>query len=42
MYLKLEGSDPQDRSHTSFASFHDPDGGGWQLPRTTERLPGRE
>jgi hypothetical protein len=31
----------QGRSHTSFASFSDPDGNRWLLPQITERPPGR-
>ncbi|HEX6648651.1 MAG TPA: NAD(P)H-binding protein [Pyrinomonadaceae bacterium] len=36
------GSDPEDRSHFTFASFKDPDGNEWLLQQITTRLPGRE
>lgn len=38
---RIPGSDPEHRSYSSFASFHDPDGNSWFLQEITERLPGR-
>ena len=38
---RVPGHDPGRRSHTSFASFQDPDGNGWLLQEVTRRLPGR-
>ena len=35
------GRDPERRSYTSFATFHDPDGNEWLLQEVTARLPGR-
>jgi hypothetical protein len=39
--LRVSGPDPDHGSYRSFASFSDPDGNGWLLQETTERLPGR-
>jgi catechol 2,3-dioxygenase-like lactoylglutathione lyase family enzyme len=39
--LRIRGSDPEQRSYHSFASFRDPDGNGWLLQEVTTRLPGR-
>ena len=38
---RLPGPDPEGRSYSSFASFHDPDGNGWLLQEIRTRLPGR-
>lgn len=38
---RVPGPDPERRSYSSFASFHDPDGNAWFLQEITERLPGR-
>lgn len=38
---RIPGPDPEHRSYSSFASFHDPDGNSWFLQEITERLPGR-
>jgi len=37
----ISGPDPQRRSYSSFATFSDPDGNGWQFQEITQRLPGR-
>src|SRR6478736_2618415 len=39
--LRVSGRDPEHRSYRSFLSFSDPDGNGWLLQETKERLPGR-
>ncbi|WP_231644493.1 hypothetical protein [Mycolicibacterium baixiangningiae] len=39
--LPVPGPDPDRRSHSSFASFQDPDGNTWFLQEITDRLPGR-
>jgi len=38
---RVSGRDPEHRSYSSFASFHDPDGNGWLFQEVTTRLPGR-
>jgi len=38
---RVRGPDPEHRSYSSFASFHDPDGNGWFLQEIKQRLPGR-
>jgi catechol 2,3-dioxygenase-like lactoylglutathione lyase family enzyme len=38
---RVPGPDPERRSYSSFASFHDPDGNQWFLQEITERAPGR-
>ena len=38
---RVPGPDPQGRSYSSWASFHDPDGNGWMLQEVKTRLPGR-
>ncbi len=37
----VPGPDPEGRSYSTFAGFHDPDGNGWLLQQITTRLPGR-
>src|SRR5207247_143944 len=38
---RVPGPDPEGRSYSTFAAFHDPDGNGWLLQQITTRLPGR-
>jgi catechol 2,3-dioxygenase-like lactoylglutathione lyase family enzyme len=38
---RADGPDPEHRSYSSFAAFHDPDGNSWLLQEITTRLPGR-
>ena len=38
---RINGTDPEQRSYRSFASFNDPDGNGWLFQEITARLPGR-
>ena len=38
---RVNGSDPDHKSYSSFATFEDPDGNGWLLQEVTDRLPGR-
>ena len=38
---RVDGSDPDHKSYSSFATFEDPDGNGWLLQEVTNRLPGR-
>jgi catechol 2,3-dioxygenase-like lactoylglutathione lyase family enzyme len=38
---RVGGSDPEQRSYHSFASFRDPDGNGWLFQEVTARAPGR-
>jgi hypothetical protein len=37
----VSGPDPDHRSYGSYASFRDPDGGGWLRQGITTWLPGR-
>ncbi|MET1046908.1 MAG: VOC family protein [Hyphomicrobium sp.] len=37
----ISGPDPEGRSYSTFATFSDPDGNGWQFQEITQRLPGR-
>ena len=37
----ISGPDPEERSYSTFATFSDPDGNGWQFQEITQRLPGR-
>jgi catechol 2,3-dioxygenase-like lactoylglutathione lyase family enzyme len=39
---RISGSEPENRSYATFASFEDPDGNRWLLQEITSRLPGRE
>jgi catechol 2,3-dioxygenase-like lactoylglutathione lyase family enzyme len=39
--VRSNGTDPENRSYRSFASFCDPDGNRWLLQEVTARLPGR-
>ena len=38
---RTPGRDPQNRTYSTWASFHDPDGNSWLLQEVTTRLPGR-
>lgn len=38
---RVQGTDPERRSYSSYASFSDPDGNGWLFQEITTRLPGR-
>ncbi len=38
---RVNGSDPEHGSYSTFATFEDPDGNGWLLQEVTQRLPGR-
>jgi catechol 2,3-dioxygenase-like lactoylglutathione lyase family enzyme len=37
----MPGVHPEHRSYSTYASFSDPDGNGWQIQEVTSRLPGR-
>jgi catechol 2,3-dioxygenase-like lactoylglutathione lyase family enzyme len=39
--VRVNGSQPERLSYSSFVSFSDPDGNGWLLQEVTKRLPGR-
>jgi catechol 2,3-dioxygenase-like lactoylglutathione lyase family enzyme len=39
--VRVNGSQPERLSYSSFVSFSDPDGNGWLLQEVTRRLPGR-
>ena len=38
---RVDGSDPDHKSYSSFATFEDLDGNGWLLQEVTNGLPGR-
>jgi catechol 2,3-dioxygenase-like lactoylglutathione lyase family enzyme len=38
---RIRGPEPNHRSYSSFATFHDPDGNTWLFQEITNRLPGR-
>jgi pyruvate/2-oxoglutarate dehydrogenase complex dihydrolipoamide dehydrogenase (E3) component/catechol 2,3-dioxygenase-like lactoylglutathione lyase family enzyme len=38
---RVNGTDPDHKSCSSFATFEDPDGNSWMLEEVTDRLPGR-
>lgn len=38
---RLPGPDPEGKSYSSWASFHDPDGNSWMIQEIKTRLPGR-
>jgi catechol 2,3-dioxygenase-like lactoylglutathione lyase family enzyme len=39
--VRVNGSQPEHLSYSSFVSFRDPDGNSWVLQEVTKRLPGR-
>jgi catechol 2,3-dioxygenase-like lactoylglutathione lyase family enzyme len=39
--VRVNGSQPERLSYSSYVSFKDPDGNGWLLQEVTKRLPGR-
>jgi hypothetical protein len=41
MGVRVNGSQPEHLSYSSFVSFTDPDGNAWVLQEVTKRLPGR-